>query len=195
MRIVATLVLLIMLPAGAAMGDVLEKIEAYENRIADHQAQLDEMRAELQALKLEISGDLPEPESSPEFVGDDVDEAPQPLVLRRTDNGEFTIGGRFHRVMLQVDDGGHSRGFFAGSDQGPTMINARATRRINDGTVMGGTIELGVQSNRTFRLSQDSPNPGGDILVRIAEMTLEHDNYGKVSFGSRICRRLDRRRG
>ena len=48
----------------------------------------------------------------------------EPFVLRRTENGVFTLGGRVHRVMMWVDDGASTNGFFMDSDQGPTMLRA-----------------------------------------------------------------------
>jgi hypothetical protein len=116
---------------------------------------------------------------------EDADAGPngEQVVLRRTENGVFTLGGRVHRVMMQVDDGASTNGFFMDSDQGPTMLRADISNTASSDWTLSGILEVGIQSNRAFRVSQDNPNPGTDITVRESAVQLQHDRFGKISFG------------
>ena len=69
------------------------------------------------------------------------------------------------------------------SDQGPTMLRADISSRVNSGWTLSGALEVGIQSNRASQVSQDNPNPGTDITVREADVVLQSDEYGTFSFG------------
>jgi hypothetical protein len=84
---------------------------------------------------------------------------------------------------MQVDDGVSTNGFFMNLDQGPTMLRADFTGRPGSDWNLSAALEVGIQSNRSFRVSQDNPNPGTDITVRDAELVLQSDKFGKFSFG------------
>ena len=181
------LVVSLLLHAGAASAQSIEQIEAYEKRINEQQQQLDAMREELEALK-RMAG-VPEASveqhSSPHDADQviDADTGHEPVVVRRSDNGVLTLGGRLHRVIMQVDDGASTNGFFMDSDQGPTMLRADISSRVNSGWMLSGALEVGIQSNRPYQVSQDNPNPGTDITVREADIELKSDEYGTLSFG------------
>lgn len=181
------LVVSLLLHAGAASAQSIEQIEAYEKRINEQQQQLDAMREELEALK-RMAG-VPEasveqhssPHDADQVIDTDTDH--EPFVVRRSDNGVLTLGGRLHRVIMQVDDGASTNGFFMDSDQGPTMLRADISSRVNSGWMLSGALEVGIQSNRPYQVSQDNPNPGTDITVREADIELKSDEYGTLSFG------------
>ncbi len=84
---------------------------------------------------------------------------------------------------MQVDDGASTNGFFMDSDQGPTMLRADISSRVSSDWTLGGALEVGIQSNRPFRVNQDNPNPGTDLTVREADLELKSDRYGTFSFG------------
>ena len=69
------------------------------------------------------------------------------------------------------------------SDQGPTMLRADISSRVNSEWTLSGALEVGIQSNRPFRVNQDNPNPGTDLTVREADIELKNDRYGTFSFG------------
>jgi hypothetical protein len=93
------------------------------------------------------------------------------------------LSGRIHRMVMQVRDGSETNGFFTDSDQGPTMLRADARREAASGWWVAGTVELGIQSNRPFRVSQDVSDPGTELTVRDAELVLGHPRFGTASFG------------
>ena len=171
---------------GVAGAQSLEQIEEYEKRIDEQQQQLDAMREELEALKKmagmqTAANEEPEPANAADVVEEDAGR--EPFVVSRSDNSLLTLGGRVHRVIMQVDDGTSSNGFFMDSDQGPTMLRADISSRVNSGWMLSGALEVGIQSNRPYQVSQDNPNPGTDITVREADIELKSDEYGTLSFG------------
>ena len=188
-RATRTLTMLCILYAGVANAQSLEQIEAYERRIDEQQQQLDAMREELEALKKMVgmqtmTAAKAEPAAA-EFVEVDADDDArrEPFVVSRSDNSVLTLGGRVHRVIMQVDDGASTNGFFMDSDQGPTMLRADIISRVSSDWTLGGALEVGIQSNRPFRVNQDNPNPGTDLTVREADLELKSDRYGTFSFG------------
>lgn len=96
----------------------------------------------------------------------------------------WSLSGRIHRVMMVVEDGAETNGFFMDSDQGPTMlrVDAKAPQSSN-GWSIKGRLELGIQSNRAYQVSQDEPNPGTDLTVRDADIKIAHQSYGEFSIG------------
>ena len=188
MKLTTGLLLMLMSAiVSVASAQSIEQIESYERRIDEQQRQLDAMRDELEALK-QLAGMQSvrvEEHNSREASGDDVDASrdDELFVVRRSENGVLSLGGRVHRVVMQVDDGVSTNGFFMDSDQGPTMLRADFTSRPSRDWNLSAALEVGIQSNRSFRVSQDNPNPGTDITVRDAELVLQSDKFGKFSFG------------
>jgi len=180
--------------ATAAGAQTIEQIEAYERRIDDQQQQLDAMREELEALKqlagLQSTNDIVQkqyemPESTIDTDSDDA-----PFVIRRSENGVLSLSGRVHRVVMQVDDGASRNGFFMDSDQGPSVLRVDASTQAANGWKISGALEVGMQSNRSFMVSQDNPNPGTDIQMREANINIEHERFGKFSLGRGLAAAL-----
>jgi len=105
------------------------------------------------------------------------------IVIRISEKGVLSLSGRLHRVIMVVDDGATTNGFFMDSDQGPTMLRADIKNKTKGGWTVSGALEVGIQSNRSFRVNQENPNPGTDITVRVADLVFEYDKVGKLSFG------------
>jgi hypothetical protein len=63
------------------------------------------------------------------------------------------------------------------------MLRVDAKTSDNKGWVISGAVEVGLQSNRAFNVSQDNPNPGTDIQTREANVNLENTTLGKFSLG------------
>lgn len=95
----------------------------------------------------------------------------------------MTLSGRIHRVIMQVDDGVSTNGFFMDSDQGPTMLRADIKTSGNNGWIVSGALEIGLQNNRSFNVNQSNPNPGTDIQTREANVNLENKKIGTFSLG------------
>ena len=109
-RATRTLAMMCILYAGVANAQSLEQIKAYERRIDEQQQQLDAMREELEALKrmagIQTAGTKKtEPAAAETADVVEADAGREPFVVSRSANSVLTLGGRVHRVMMQVDDG------------------------------------------------------------------------------------------
>ncbi len=113
-----TVLLLVLISANVSVASAqsIEQIESYERRIDEQQRQLDAMRDELEALK-QLAGMQSvrvQEHNLREASGDDVEVGgdDEPFVVRRSEDGVLSLGGRVHRVVMQVDDGVSTNGFF-----------------------------------------------------------------------------------
>jgi hypothetical protein len=192
------LVLFLSAHVGTVGAQSAAQIEALETRIneqqrqfdimrVEQQRQLDAMREELETLKKAagITAVAGEQQSMAQISSDDVNPEPEHgrFVMRRSESAVLTLGGRLHRVLMQVDDGASRNGFFMDSGQGPTMLRADVRSRVNSEWTLAGALEVGIQSNPAFQVSQDNPNPGTNISVREADLEVQSDRFGKFSFG------------
>jgi len=162
----------------AAAAGPAEQIAAYEQRIAAQQAELDAMRAELDELKKSLGVDTvaaAPPAPAPEVQDD--------TVGRKTANGSVKLSGRVHRMLMNVDDGVNSTGLFADSLQGPTMLRVDADMAPRGDWSVSGLIEVGVQENSAFNVSQDNKSAGTSVSVRLGSIDVSHARFGKLSFG------------
>jgi hypothetical protein len=164
-----------------------ENTEVCEERLDEQQKQIDALRREIEELK-KLLGRGPaseEPAQDAEQVTPDLESnaALAPVTQTDGEKGPLSFSGRIHRVVMQVDDGVSSDGFFVDSDQGPTMLHADVISRSRSGWTVAGALEVGIQSNRSFQVSQENPNPGTDIQTRMAEIVLEREGVGKLSLG------------
>jgi len=105
------------------------------------------------------------------------------VVQRAHKNGKLTLSGRIHRVVMLVDDGVSNNGFFMDSDQGPSMLRVDISNKSKKAWTVSGSLEVGIQSNRSFHVNQENPNPGTDIRVIVAEIVFYNSKIGRFSFG------------
>jgi len=154
-----------------------QSTDSIQQRLDQQQVEIDALKSELESFKKQSDQSASHTDTLP------AEEANKKFVLRMTPNGEMTLSGRIHRVIMQVDDGISTNGFFMDSDQGPTMLRADIkTLGANDWTV-SGALEIGLQSNRSFDVNQSNPNPGTDIQTREANVNLENKKIGVFSLG------------
>jgi len=189
-----TLLVCLLLCTTDSDAQTIEQIEVLERHIEDQQRQLDAMREELEALKqlAELgpsSHGAEEKHEVPESAID-TDSENAPFVFRRGENGVLSLSGRVHRVVMQVNDGASQNYFFMDSDQGPTVLRADASTVASNGWKISGALEIGMQSNRSFMVSQDNPNPGTDIQMREANVDFQHERFGKFSLGRGLAAAL-----
>ena len=105
------------------------------------------------------------------------------FLRHQTGNGELVLSGRIHWVLMGVDDGAEKSGFFVDSDQSPTMLRADLRTGVKNGWTASGALEVRIQNNRSFFVSQDDPNPDPDVWIGEMDVELESEKVGKFSLG------------
>lgn len=98
-------------------------------------------------------------------------------------NGELTLSGRIHWVLVQVDDGAERSGVFMDSDQAPTMLRADVRTATANGWTVSGALEVRLQISRSFFVSQDHSNPDPAASLGEVDIDLENARIGKFSVG------------
>lgn len=111
------------------------------------------------------------------------DHSERPSILRKNKNLAVTFSGRLHRMVLGVDDGANTDAFFTDSEQGPTMLRFDVDGKASDALSIGAIIETGIRQNRPLLVSQDKPDGGTDVTVRIAEVFLKSTGAGRFALG------------
>lgn len=106
-----------------------------------------------------------------------------PVVESKNENLKVTLGGRIHRMIQIVDDDLGITTLFTDAEQGPTILKVAAKSEPGDALSLGATLEVAVQQNRPFKVSQDQVEGGIDITGRIAEIFMDADKAGKFSLG------------
>ena len=149
--------------------------ESIQQKLDQQQTELDSLKSEIELLKKQN-----DPPANHEGSAHD---SGKTYVLSNTSKTDMDLSGRIHRVIMQVDDGASTNGFFMDSDQGPTMLRADIKSLKYNDWIVTGALEIGIQSNRSFNVSQDNPNPGTDIQTREANVNLQNKKYGKFSLG------------
>ena len=172
-----TVVLASLLTIVSVKAQAEEKQDLVKQQLDQQQAEIDALRSEIESLKNQNDQPTTHIDTS------QAEEADNRFVLRRTSTGEMTMIGRIHRVIMQVEDGVSTNGFFMDSDQGPTMLRLDVKTSDNKDWVISGALEVALQSNRAFNVSQDNPNPGTDIQTREANVNLENEKLGIFSLG------------
>ena len=116
------------------------KTQAEEDRDPVQQ-QLDQQQAEIDALRSEIESLKNQNEQSATHIDtSQAEEADNKFVLRKTPNGEMTLSGRIHRVIMQLEDGVSTNGFFMDSDQALTMLRTDVKTSDNNDWIISGAL-------------------------------------------------------
>lgn len=106
-----------------------------------------------------------------------------PLVASKNEKLSVTLGGRIHRMVQVVDDGKSATTLFTDAEQGPTTMKVDVKGEPSSALSVGATLEVAIQQNRPFKVSQDARDGGIDITGRIAEVFIDVGRGGKFSLG------------
>lgn len=179
--------------AGATRAQNTEQM--LERQIENQQQALDELRRELEALKAaqapgaaSASGSADEGQSGAEEAENAGEPAEDqallgPFVFRASDELTVRFSGRVHQMIMNVHDGIGTTNLFTDSEQGPTMLRFDADGKPSEDLSLGATLEVGIRQNRPFLVSQDTPNVGTNVAVRIAEVSIDATSFGRFSLG------------
>ncbi|WP_088343235.1 MULTISPECIES: hypothetical protein [Rhodomicrobium] len=99
----------------------------------------------------------------------------------------FAIAGQVNESMFFWDDGRDSDAYVVGNTSSQSLINFRGEAKISPTLKAGYYIELGVWSEASFLVSQDSDEGAGafsdNVAIRHNMFYIEDDRFGRISLG------------
>ncbi len=98
----------------------------------------------------------------------------------------FEISGQVNRGLQVVDDGSDSYLNSVDNDNSSTRLRAIVEAEVSKELMVGGAIEVQLESNSTAKVNQLNEESGDgtqSFTDRRAEIYLDHDRYGKLWLG------------
>ncbi|WP_107852627.1 porin family protein [Oceanimonas marisflavi] len=96
------------------------------------------------------------------------------------------VSGHVNRALLAVDDGEETELYHVDNDSSSTRLRVIGEGDVSPELTVGTAIEVQLESNSSFAVSQDDEAPGGDTLSlsdRRLEVYFDHDRLGKLWVG------------
>lgn len=154
-----------------------EMLLKLQKMIEQQQVQINKQAAEIDALKEKLgTGD--------KMAADDANKPANVEKLVKSGNTEVDVSfyGQVNRGGLWADNGDSSRLYFVDNDNSSTRLGVNAKAKISELT-FGGKIEYELESNSSKSVNIENQNIDAEISLRHADIYVEHDSFGKFSFG------------
>jgi predicted porin len=171
--------------------------------IEAQQQQIDQMRAELNAMKAErATAAAPRPATTPiapAAAPATVAIAPAAAPIGADDRTEaqivaegftwvdrsgrsLTFSGQVNPAFNVVDDGLSTEAYIVDNDTSSTRFRFDADAPLGE-TRFGATMEVGASPNNSYDINQLNSQTDADFNVRRAEVTVRNDSYGRFQLG------------
>ncbi|MBM7454614.1 outer membrane murein-binding lipoprotein Lpp [Oceanisphaera litoralis] len=145
------------------LGTLLERVNQLESKTQNAEARA--QAAETKAETLSSPG-------APAAVGSGNDKI------------RVSVSGHVNRALLVVDDGEETDLYHVDNDSSSTRLRVIGEGDVNSELTVGTAIEVQLESNSSFSVSQDNESPSGDsISDRRLEVYFDHDRLGKLWMG------------
>ncbi len=95
------------------------------------------------------------------------------------------ISGHINEGIMIWDDGFESNQYVVTNDAGRSRIRFRGKAKISSDLEAGYRLELGIRTNRSDRVDQDTPSSPGDPIpdLRYSNWYLKSKTFGSVTVG------------
>jgi hypothetical protein len=177
--------------SAADMDRLLAVIEA-------QQAQIDALRAEVQAMKATQTAQAqaqarapaaaaPAPAPvvatvAPEDADREAQMVTEGFVWRDSAGRSLTFSGQLNPALNIVDDGKSTEVMIVDNDTSNSRLRFDVDAPFGQSRV-GGTFEIAVSPNNSYAVSQIDKSEEAEFDVRRAEVTFRDDRWGRVMFG------------
>ncbi len=180
--------------SAADMDRLLAVIEA-------QQAQIDALRAEVQAMKAAQTAQAQRPAPAqagpaatvaagpvavaapaPEGADQEAQMVEEGFVWRDSAGRSLTFSGQLNPALNIVDDGKSTEVMIVDNDTSNSRLRFDVDAPFGQSRV-GGTFEIAVSPNNSYAVSQIEKSADADFDVRRAEVTFRDDRWGRVMFG------------
>ena len=100
------------------------------------------------------------------------------------DKIRVSVSGHVNRALLVVDDGEETELYHVDNDSSSTRLRVIGEGDVSPELTVGTAIEVQLESNSSFNVSQDNESVSGDsISDRRLEVYFDHDRLGKLWMG------------
>ncbi|OXY82553.1 porin [Oceanimonas doudoroffii] len=100
------------------------------------------------------------------------------------DKIRVSVSGHVNRALLAVDDGEETELYHVDNDSSSTRLRVIGEGDVSPELTVGTAIEVQLESNSSFAVSQDNESPSGDTISdRRLEVYFDHDRLGKLWVG------------
>ncbi len=100
------------------------------------------------------------------------------------DKIRVSVSGHVNRALLVVDDGTETDLYHVDNDSSSTRLRVIGEGDVSPELTVGTAIELQLESNSSFSVSQDNESASGDsVSDRRLEVYFDHDRLGKLWMG------------
>ncbi|WP_157953596.1 porin [Zobellella maritima] len=141
------------------LGTLLERVEQLEAKTQDAEARAEAAEARADAM-------------APAAVGSGNDKI------------RVSVSGHVNRALLVVDDGEETDLYHVDNDSSSTRLRVIGEGDVSPDLTVGTAIEVQLESNSSFAVSQDNESADGDsISDRRLEVYFDHDRAGKLWMG------------
>ncbi|WP_163338501.1 porin [Desulfopila sp. IMCC35008] len=181
---IATLALLLSNSAQASEDEtmLMKQMSELRNLIEMQQNQLDSQLKEIQNLKNQLDQNTKAIVAKDENA-EDADSSK--MLTSSLPKVNLSLYGHVNKAALFADNGDDSSWYFVDNDNSDTRLGLRAAVEKFENWSIGGRIEYGIVSNASDDVNQlnDSNATSSNFQLRWAEVSVEHDTFGKVSLG------------
>ncbi|MFP2767880.1 hypothetical protein [Oceanisphaera sp. KMM 10153] len=106
------------------------------------------------------------------------------VVSSGNDKIRVSVSGHVNRALLVVDDGEETDLYHVDNDSSSTRLRVIGEGDVSPELTVGTAIEVQLESNSSFNVSQDNEAVGGDsVSDRRLEVYFDHDRLGKLWMG------------
>ncbi|MDP5291884.1 hypothetical protein Q9290_06210 [Oceanimonas sp. CHS3-5] len=107
-----------------------------------------------------------------------------PAISSGNDKIRVSVSGHVNRAMLVVDDGEETELYHVDNDSSSTRLRVIGEGDVSPELTVGTAIEVQLESNSSFAVSQDDESPSGDTISdRRLEVYFDHERLGKLWVG------------
>lgn len=165
-------------------------LKRLEQIIQAQQAQLDELRRQLEGLKqtaVKAGADATAARSTAmKAMGASSENktVEDKTVTSGSDRVKLAISGQVNRMVNIADDGQSTKVFHVDNDNSSTRMRFVGTGKVTDSLTVGTNIEVQMESNSSATVSQVAESSGTVTFTdRKLEVFFDSKNFGKVSIG------------
>ncbi len=108
---------------------------------------------------------------------------PPTTVTSGSEQLKLNISGQINRALNLAADGKNTESYFVDHATSGSRLNFDASAKVSDDLTLDSRIEVAIAPDNSSQVSQGNQAPGDSFNQRWAEVSLNSNQYGKLSLG------------